>query len=82
MYDILIKNGLVVDGSGAPGFLADVALKDGRIAAIGAGLSTAKPGKRSTPVARWSRPASSTPTPTSTSSCSGTGPLNRLWSMA
>jgi len=38
MYDILIKNGLVVDGSGAPGFLADVALKDGRIAAIGTDL--------------------------------------------
>jgi N-acyl-D-aspartate/D-glutamate deacylase len=34
MYDILIKGGRVVDGSGAPAFAADVALQDGRIAAV------------------------------------------------
>src|SRR5437588_13008067 len=34
-YDVLIRNGRVVDGSGAAGFLADVAVKDGRIAAVG-----------------------------------------------
>ena len=39
MYDILIKNGLVVDGSGEPGYAADVAIKDGRIAAIGPHLA-------------------------------------------
>lgn len=35
MYDLLITNGFVVDGSGRPGFRANVAILDGRIAAIG-----------------------------------------------
>jgi N-acyl-D-amino-acid deacylase len=34
-YDIIIKNGTVVDGSGSPGYAADVAISDGRIAKIG-----------------------------------------------
>lgn len=34
-YDILIKNGKVIDGSGNAWFYADVAIKDGKIAAIG-----------------------------------------------
>ncbi len=34
-YDVLIKNGTVVDGSGGARYRADVALVDGRIAAIG-----------------------------------------------
>ena len=34
-FDVLIRNGLVVDGSGNPGYHADVAVKDGHIAAIG-----------------------------------------------
>ena len=35
-YDLIIRNGHVVDGSGSPWYAADVAVKDGRIAAIGA----------------------------------------------
>jgi N-acyl-D-aspartate/D-glutamate deacylase len=35
MFDRLIKGGLVVDGTGAPAFTADVAIQDGRIAEVG-----------------------------------------------
>ena len=35
MYDLLIKDGTVVDGSGGAGYRADVAVQDGKIAAIG-----------------------------------------------
>ena len=34
-YDLVIRNGTVVDGSGSPGVRADVAIAEGRIAAIG-----------------------------------------------
>ena len=34
-YDLLIKNGTVIDGNGTPRFHADVAVQDGKIAAIG-----------------------------------------------
>jgi N-acyl-D-amino-acid deacylase len=36
VYDLVIRNGLIVDGSGDEPFQADVAVKDGRIAAVGA----------------------------------------------
>jgi len=35
-YDIIIKNGLIVDGSGLPPYKADVAIDGGKIAKIGA----------------------------------------------
>lgn len=35
MYDILIRNGKIVDGTGNPWFRADVAVSDGQIVAIG-----------------------------------------------
>ena len=41
-YDLLLKNGRVVDGSGGPSFAGDVAVVDGRIAEIGRLGSSAK----------------------------------------
>src|SRR4051812_4779405 len=35
MLDSIVRNGLVVDGTGAPGRPADVGLRDGRIVAVG-----------------------------------------------
>lgn len=42
MYDLLIKNGQVIDGTGSPAFSADVAVKDGKIAAVGTITESAK----------------------------------------
>src|SRR5215469_13586266 len=34
-YDLIIKDGHIMDGTGSPWYAADLAIKDGRIAAIG-----------------------------------------------
>lgn len=34
MYDLVIKNGKVIDGTGSPGFYSDIAIKDGKIVKI------------------------------------------------
>ncbi len=40
-YDLKIINGLVIDGTGAPGQVGDVAIKDGHVVAIGNAPGTA-----------------------------------------
>jgi len=40
-YDLIIRNGLIADGSGGALFTADVAVRNGRIAAIGAAAGAA-----------------------------------------
>src|SRR5215210_3080253 len=41
-YDVVIRNGRVLDGQGNPWILADVAIKDGRFARIGKILGRGK----------------------------------------
>ena len=41
MYDLIIKNGKIIDGTGSPSYFSDVAVKDGKIVKIGTGLSDA-----------------------------------------
>src|SRR4051794_8168434 len=41
-YDLLLQGGTLFDGSGAPGVRGDIAIKDGRIAAVGAVSGDAK----------------------------------------
>ena len=41
-YDMLIKNGRVIDGSGGPGFYADVAVDKGKIVGVGKFNESAK----------------------------------------
>ena len=41
-FDLIVKNGMIVDGSGLPRFRGDVGIKDGKIAEIGRLSGTAK----------------------------------------
>ena len=34
-YDLIAKNGMLIDGSGSPRYRADIGVKDGKIATIG-----------------------------------------------
>lgn len=43
-YDLILAGGRIVDGTGAPWFVGDVAVRDGRIAAVG--QLTGQPAKR------------------------------------
>ena len=38
MFDLVIRNGKVVDGTGRPAFAADVSVESGRIAEVGRGV--------------------------------------------
>ena len=38
-WDVLIRRGVLIDGSGSPGTVSDIALAAGRIAAIGGSLA-------------------------------------------
>ena len=42
MYDLKIENGTLIDGTGAPARRADVAVRDGKIVAVGGALGEAK----------------------------------------
>ena len=56
-YDLIIKHGTIVDGTGAPRYEADLAIADGKIAAIG--QVSGRRARSSTRLAWSSRPASS-----------------------
>ena len=42
MYDLIIKNGKIINGTGSPSFFSDIAIADGKIVCIGKALSGAK----------------------------------------
>ena len=61
-YDLVVKNGMVIDGSGLPRYRPDVGVRHGRI--VTSAASASAPARRSMPTARWSPPVSWTGTRT------------------
>ena len=74
-FDLVVRGGLVVDGSGAPGVRGDVAIVGDRIVAVGE--VDGRGARRSTPTGWWWLPDSSTRTPTWTPRSSGTTSVRR-----
>ena len=67
-HDIVIRGATVIDGSGAAGYLADVAVSGGRIADVGE-LSGLSGTREIEATGRRRGAASSIPTPTMIGSC-------------
>lgn len=64
-FDLIVRRGLVVDGTGSEPFEGDIALSGGRIAAVGE-VSGRGARRKSMPKGRLSHPASSTSVPITT----------------
>ena len=64
MLDILIKNGLVVDGTGNPGFYAGVGVQGETVVILRGDYSHIEALRVIDATARWSVPGLSTCTPT------------------
>lgn len=42
MYDLVIRGGIIVDGTGAPSYTGDLAIRDGKIADVGTGIGSGR----------------------------------------
>ena len=78
MFDLIVRGGLLVDGSGEPGYKGDIAVKDGRIVAVGQVHGEARQVVEAE--GRWWRRVSSIRTPISTFNFCGMAQRVRRWS--